>query len=385
MRTLGILIFITIFFAITGLISYYIFKRGLQAIPPGSAWRLFYTVVFWIVAVSFIAGRLLENHIPAVLAHPLTWIGSFWLAALLYFLIAVVLLDLLRLANHFLHFFPAAVIQNYAQAKCLTSAVVIAAVALLLLGGYINSLKPRIKKLDLAVAKKSAPLKSLNLVVVSDIHLGNIVGRSRLDSIVHKINDLNPDVVLMPGDIVDEDLAPVIRQNLGEALLKIRSRFGVYAVTGNHEYIGGVEEACRYLTDHKITMLRDESVKIAEALYIVGREDRSKNRSPGGSRKSLAELMAAVDKAYPVILMDHQPFGLEEAANQGVDLQLSGHTHNGQLWPLNYIVHSIYEISWGYKRIAGTHYYVSVGVGTWGPPVRIGNHPEIANILLSFE
>ena len=385
MRTLGILIFITIFFAITGLISYYIFKRGLQAIPPGSAWRLFYTVVFWVVALSFIAGRLLENRIPAVLAHPLTWIGSFWLAALLYFLIAVVLLDLLRLANHFLHFFPAAVVQNYAQAKCLTSAVVIAAVALLLLGGYINSLKPRIKKLDLAVAKKSAPLKSLNLVVVSDIHLGNIVGRSRLDSIVHKINDLNPDVVLMPGDIVDEDLAPVIRQNLGEALLKIRSRFGVYAVTGNHEYIGGVEEACRYLTDHKITMLRDTSVKIAEALYIVGREDRSKNRSPGGSRKSLAELMAAVDKAYPVILMDHQPFGLEEAAQQGADLQLSGHTHNGQLWPLNYIVHSIYEISWGYKRIAGTHYYVSVGVGTWGPPVRIGNHPEIVNIVLRFK
>ena len=385
MRTLGILIFITIFFAITGLISYYIFKRGLQAIPPGSAWRLFYTVVFWVVALSFIAGRLLENRIPAVLAHPLTWIGSFWLAALLYFLIAVVLLDLLRLANHFLHFFPAAVVQNYAQAKCLTSAVVIAAVALLLLGGYINSLKPRIKKLDLAVAKKSAPLKSLNLVVVSDIHLGNIVGRSRLDSIVHKINDLNPDVVLMPGDIVDEDLAPVIRQNLGEALLKIRSRFGVYAVTGNHEYIGGVEEACRYLTDHKITMLRDTSVKIAEALYIVGREDRSKNRSPGGSRKSLAELMAAVDKAYPVILMDHQPFGLEEAAQQGADLQLSGHTHNGQLWPLNYIVRSIYEIAWGYKRIAGTHYYVSVGVGTWGPPVRIGNRPEIVNIVLRFE
>jgi len=385
MRTLGILIFITIFFAITGLISYYIFKRGLQAIPPGSAWRLFYTVVFWVVALSFIAGRLLENRIPAVLAHPLTWIGSFWLAALLYFLIAVVLLDLLRLANHFLHFFPAAVVQNYAQAKCLTSAVVIAAVALLLLGGYINSLKPRIKKLDLAVAKKSAPLKSLNLVVVSDIHLGNIVSRSRLDSIVHKINDLNPDVVLMPGDIVDEDLAPVIRQNLGEALLKIRSRFGVYAVTGNHEYIGGVEEACRYLTDHKITMLRDTSVKIAEALYIVGREDRSKNRSPGGPRKSLAELMAAVDKAYPVILMDHQPFGLEEAAQQGADLQLSGHTHNGQLWPLNYIVHSIYEISWGYKRIAGTHYYVSVGVGTWGPPVRIGNHPEIVNIVLRFK
>ena len=397
MRTLATLIFITVFFVITGLISFYIFIRGLQSIPPDSSLRHAYTIAFWIVALSFISGRLLENYLPAAVSHLLIWMGSFWLAAMLYFLISVVLLDLLRLANHIVPFFPSAITKNYAQAKYMTSAGVIALVGLLLLGGHINSLIPRIKKLNLAIAKKSAQLKSLNIVAVSDIHLGTIVGRSRFDSIVSKINDLHPDLVLLPGDIVDEDLRPVIRQNLGEALLKIQSRFGVYAITGNHEYIGGVEEACKYLSDHKITMLRDQSVKIADAFFLVGREDRSKNRrmdrdrgadgnpSANTPRKDLAGLMAAVDKAYPIILMDHQPFGLEEASNQGVDLQLSGHTHNGQLWPLNYIVHAVYEVAWGYKRIAGTQYFISVGAGTWGPPVRIGNRPEIVNIVLTFQ
>jgi hypothetical protein len=132
-------------------------------------------------------------------------------------------------------------------------------------------------------------------------------------------------------------------------------------------------------------MLRDQSVKIADSFYLVGREDRSVGRFNGHLRKALPELMAAVDKKYPVILMDHQPFGLNEAVTESVDLQISGHTHYGQIWPLNYIVERIYELAWGYKKIAGTHFYVSNGVGTWGPPVRVGNRPEIINIRLNFQ
>jgi predicted MPP superfamily phosphohydrolase len=211
------------------------------------------------------------------------------------------------------------------------------------------------------------------------------VGRSRLDHIVEKVNSLNPDLVLLPGDIVDEDLAPVIRQNLGESLRQIRARLGVYAVTGNHEHIGGVEEACAYLMEHNITVLRDQSVKVGGSVFLVGREDRSAGQFAGVRRKSLTELMTSVDPDYPVILMDHQPFGLEEASGQGIDLQISGHTHAGQLWPINYIVDSIYDLPWGYKKAARTHFYVSNGAGTWGPPVRIGNRPEIVRIRLNFE
>ena len=95
--------------------------------------------------------------------------------------------------------------------------------------------------------------------------------------------------------------------------------------------------------------------------------------------------MKGVDHSMPVILMDHQPFGLHEAVENGVDLQLSGHTHHGQLWPFSFITKRVYELSWGYLKIGDTHFYVSCGVGTWGPPVRTGNSPEIMNIILSFD
>ncbi len=385
MRTTTAAIFFAIFITITGLISFYIFIRGLQSIPDDSSLRHAYIVIFWTVALSFIGGRILETILPSIVSDCLVWIGSFWIAAMLYLLIAVVLLDVLRLGNYFFSFFPPAVTRNYVQAKYATAAGVILLIGTILLVGHINSLMPRIRKLNLPVAKKTAKMKSLKIVAATDIHLGTIVGRSRIDQIVDKINGLDPDVVLLPGDIVDEDLSPVIKQNLGEALENVKARFGIYAATGNHEYIGGVERACSYLTKHGIVMLRDQSVKVNDSFFLVGREDLSIARFNGHQRKALPELMAAVDRNYPVILMDHQPFGLNEAALQGIDLQISGHTHDGQLWPVSYIVHRIYELAWGYKKISNTHYYVSDGVGTWGPPVRVGNRPEIVQILLNFE
>jgi predicted MPP superfamily phosphohydrolase len=337
------------------------------------------------VVFSFIGSWFLENVLPQPLADLMVWTGSFWMAAMLYFLLAVVFLDLLRLVNHFLPFFPKMVSQNYAQAKYIASLGVLGIVGLLLLGGHINSVIPRIRKLDLPIAKKAANLHSLNIVAASDIHIGTIVGRDRVGHIVNLINSLNPDLVLLVGDILDMDMAPILKRNLGDSLRNIKSRFGVYAVTGNHEHIAGVEEACRYLEEHGIVVLRDRAVKIADSFFLVGREDRSGRGFGGFRRKDLAELMAGIDRHYPVILMDHQPSELKQASLEGVDLQLSGHTHNGQLWPLNYIVHSIYSLPWGYRKIGNTHFYVSDGVGTWGPPLRIGNRPEIVQIHLSFE
>ncbi len=380
-----VIVFFAVFSLITGLISYYFFNRGLQSIPPDSGLRTPYILAFWIVAFSYIGGRILENRVPAFLSDLLLWIGSFWIAATIYFLLAVVALDLVRLGNHFFHFYPAVITDHYQKAKLVTMLCVTGAVGILLLIGHINAIFPRIVAMDLSMPRKASRLDHLNIVAVSDVHLGTIVDRSRFDKIVEQINQLNPDVVLMPGDIVDEDIAPVIRQNLGESLRNIRSRYGVFGATGNHEHIGGAERACEYLTEHGITMLRDRSVQVADSIFLVGREDRSSVTFGGNPRKHLAELMESVDKNYPVILMDHQPFGLSEAENSKIDLQISGHTHYGQLWPINYIVNRIYELAWGYKRRGNTQYYVSCGVGTWGPPVRLGNRPEIVQLRIHFE
>jgi predicted MPP superfamily phosphohydrolase len=377
------ILFLATFFTVYGLVNLYIFIRGWQVLSLAPSLRLYYTLGFVIVASSFIGGRLLENVWLSVVSDVLVWMGAFWIAAMLYLLLSLLTLDLLRLINHWVPFFPSPITAHASTAKGIAALVIIGSILLLLVVGHINARNPRIRTLHLTIPKKAEGLETLNVVVASDIHLGSIIGKKRLDSMVARINALNPDLVLLPGDIVDEDLAPVIRQNLGETLRNLKSRWGVFAITGNHEYIGGVEEACAYLSDHAVTVLRDRVVKLHDRVYLVGREDRSIRRT-GKNRKPLQELMAGADQKYPIILMDHQPFQLEEGETNGVDLQISGHTHHGQLWPLNLITKRVYELSWGYKKKNSTHVYVSCGFGTWGPPVRLGNRPEIVNIKVSF-
>jgi predicted MPP superfamily phosphohydrolase len=385
MRTINFIFFFTIVLVVYGLVNYYIFIRGWQSIPQGSPLRIHYLILFLIFASSFITGRILERFWLAIPSNVLIWIGSFWLSAMLYFFLIILLLDFLRLINHWLPFFPSFITGDYVRAKQMVTLVSTGAVVILIFAGYINSLNPRIKTLRLTIPKPVDGPKTVNLVIASDIHLGTLISNSRFNQIVDRINQLKPDIVLLPGDIVDEDLAPVIKYNLGQALRNIKSTFGVIAITGNHEYIGGVEKACKYLSDHNVTVLRDSVIMINNSFYIIGREDRSIKSFTGKTRKPLEELLTKVDKSYPLILLDHQPFNLEQAVENGIDLQISGHTHHGQLWPFNYITNMIYEVSWGYKKKENTQVYVSSGVGTWGPPVRLGNRPEIVNIKLSFK
>jgi uncharacterized protein len=383
-RAVTFVIFFSIVIVLYGLINTYIYLRGLQAIPSASSLRLWFTVVFWFLALSYFAARLLERIALSWLTDGLVWIGSYWLGAMAYFVVILLLIDIVRLANYIVPFFPAVITQNYQQLKQFTALAVTAVVLFTVIGARLNQMSPVIKTLELTVHKKS-PMKELNIALISDVHLGTIICNSHFTRIVEKINSLNPDIVLFAGDLVDEDIEPVIRQNLGETLRQIRSKYGIYGITGNHEYIGGVEAACKYLTDHGVVMLRDSTVKIADSFTVVGREDVSARQFGGHRRKPLAEIMTKVDKSLPVILMDHQPVHLDESVEHGADLQFSGHTHNGQLWPFNYIAEAVYEVSWGYKQKGNTQIYVSCGVGTWGPPMRTGNRPEVVHVKLKFE
>ena len=378
-RTVIFVLVVSLIFSIYGLANYYIFVRGLQALRPVGTIRVVFIAAFLILAVSFIAAIFLERADIFSLGRPLTWIGSFWLGGFVYFLLIVAAIDLVRLANHFVNFFPAFITSDPAHAARVTAYVVISVVGLAVIYGFVNAHFIRVRTFDINVHKETGGRKSLNVVMASDIHLSTIINNGRIRSIVNKINSLSPDIVLLPGDILDGDLNPVVRQNLGEALRQIKAPLGVYAITGNHEYIGGVEKACKYIGEHGVTLLRDSALLVGGSFYIVGREDRSDRK-----RKPLSELMERVDRKYPVILMDHQPFHLEEAEKNGVDLQLSGHTHYGQMWPFNYITKMVYELAYGYLVKGATHIYVSSGVGTWGPPIRIVADPEIAQFRLTF-
>ena len=384
MKTSMFLIFISIVTVIYGAINFYIFIRGYQAIPSGSSWRTWFPILFWIIASSFILARFLERMHPSVLSGIVTWIGSFWLGFMLFFILAVVLIDLARVFNSFLHFFPSSFYANLAHTKLITLFIVLGLSVIFVAGSFINARIPRIKELNLTIVKPKAKPGVLKIVMASDIHLGTIIASRKTNRLVKTINSLHPDIVLFAGDIVDEDLAPVISYNLGEAMSKIKAKLGVYGITGNHEFIGGIGPSVKYLEEHGIRMIRDTAILVDDSFYLVGRDDRDGQRFAGKARKELADVMQGVDLAYPVIAMDHQPFALDKAAELGVDLQLSGHTHHGQLWPLNYITKAMFEVSWGYKQIGNSHFYVSSGYGTWGPPLRLGNRPEIVVINLRF-
>lgn len=385
MKTGQFIIFITIVFAIYTVVNVYIYVRGLQAIPAHSNLRIWFTVSFWIIASAFILARFLERTYPCLFTGIITWIGSFWLAFMLYFTLLLFFLDLVRILNNVIHFLPQFLYSDYGKTKFIVFFVCLTVVSLTVLSGFINARTVRIKELSFIIPKNAGSRKNLRMVMVSDVHMGTLIAGRKVSRLVTKINEMHPDIVVFAGDLVDEDLSPVINNNLGGALTAIRSKLGVYAITGNHEYIGGADAAIRYLTENGIIMLRDSSVFVENSFYLVGRDDRDKTRFTGKKRKELSELLKGVDNSFPIILMDHQPFNLQKAADLGVDLQLSGHTHHGQIWPLNYVTRAIYDVSWGSKKIGNTQFYVSSGFGTWGPPVRLGNTPEIVLINLSFK
>ena len=374
-----IIIFFSVFFSLYGLVNYYIFIRGFQALQYYPDFRPIYIVLFLLIALSYIIGRFLERRYLSLLSDIFIWIGSFWFAFILYFLIGIILLDLTRLANYFFVFLPPAQSPEYIRLKFFTLVFIKAATFFVVLAGYINARSLRIKTLHLVIDKKNDFASELNIAVASDIHLGTIINRSWTKKIVEKINSLDADIVLLPGDIVDGDVEPVIKLNLGEVLRTIKSKYGIFGITGNHEYIGGVGPAVKYISEHGVSELRDERIDIA-GITIIGREDRS----AGKNRMSISELAEGIDPSKPLIVMDHQPFKLDEAVSIGADLQLSGHTHHGQLWPLNFITKKVYELSFGYIQKGKTHVYVSCGAGLWGPPVRLGSRPEIVQIILKF-
>ncbi len=376
------LIFFGIVFSVYGLLNFYILRRGLSVIPE--SYKSLFLVSGVFIVISFFAGRFLERVWISIVSDLLIWIGSIWIAFMVYFFLLLLIIDLLRLINLIIPLFPSFLTHNLEKTKRLTALVVLILVTIIVVGGFINTKMIVTKTYNLKIKKNAGELKSLNMVMASDLHLGTILGKSFLYNIVNKINELKPDIILLAGDIFDEDLAAVIKNNIGEELNRLKSKYGVFAITGNHEYIGGVEAASKYLLAHNINLLRDKHEMIDSSFYVVGREDRSSRQFAGKQRKNLKELIDGVDKSYPVILMDHQPFRLNEAVDNGIDLQLSGHTHNGQLWPFNYIIEKIYDLGWGYKINGNTHYYVSCGVGGWGPPIRTGSRPEIIDFKINF-
>lgn len=385
MKHFSMLLFFFIILAIHLLTNFYIYTRGIQGLEGLSYLITPFKILITTAAIAYPLGRILERVWLSPISDFFHWFGALWFAAMLYSFLIIISIDIIRLADGIFHFLPASDTPQYLALKTKVTIGVIIATFLIVTIGFYNAWHPRIIKLDISIPKVSNNHKNIKIVAASDIHMGTIIAKRKTQKLVRKINGLKPDLILFAGDVVDEDVQPVIRQNLGESLLQLKAPLGVYAITGNHEYIGGVDMACNYLTDHGLTVLRDSSILIDDSFYIIGREDRDKPRFSNLQRQEVKNLVDTLDHSKPIILLDHQPYNLDKAEDAGVDLQLSGHTHHGQLWPFGYITNKIFEVSRGYKQKGSSHFYVSTGFGTWGPPVRLGNRPEIIEINLSFQ
>lgn len=344
----------------------YIFYRGAQALSglPGGI-KISLAVLFWLAALSIIGTMLTRNiKMPVFLSHAMYEVGTGWLIFTLYMVLFLLAFDLLKLCR---------VPFNYGFILSLIFTVV-------LLGyGYYNYRHPKTNIINIALDKPLADdAKPVKIVAVSDLHLGNGTGKTALKRYVKMIGEQNPDLILIAGDLIDNSVVPLYTENMMEELSELKAPLGIYMVPGNHEYISGIKASARFIQDTPIQLLRDSVVTLPNGMQLIGRDDRSNT-----ARRSLQELMAGIDKSNPILLLDHQPYKLTESEAAGVDLQFSGHTHRGQVWPMNWVTDHIYEQSHGYRQWGNSHIYVSSGLSLWGPPFRIGTESDMAVFHLS--
>lgn len=374
------LFFFTSYFAV----NYYIFIRGFQALSGFPALKPFYISLFLLFSLSFLLTRFLEKFLPVFLYDFLLWIGFLWFAVILYSVLSLIIIDLFRLVDFKFTIIPSLIKSNYQQTKLFTLIIVIIFNLLIVIYGYYNSRNLQLAELNITLPKGEGKLDELRAVFFSDTHISPVNNEKFLKKVVEKINSLNPDIVLMSGDVMD-DKAEILRErNIGGSLLNIKSKYGVFMCNGNHEFIVGIDTAVPYLEEKGIYVVRDSAVLVAESFYVVGREDKAKVNFTGIERKELKEIVNNLEKGYSKILLDHTPINLEKAVENNINLQLSGHTHHGQMFPINYITSMIYEVSWGYLLKNNTHVYVTSGAGTWGPPVRTGSSAEIVLLNIKF-
>jgi predicted MPP superfamily phosphohydrolase len=381
MKRYQMLVFFSIVLTIYSLVNYYLYVKGYKAIPALQNNRLIYSVIFFLFAILFIIAKILESRHSSVITDILNIVGGFWLAFMLYGFFFFLLSDIIMLILRISGIINGENIVLYRRWSFITIA---SASLLLIVGGFINAIIPVTREYNIAINKSAGSVKILRIAAVSDIHLGSIIRKRSLKKMSAMINDMKPDLVLLLGDIVDGEIGPVLRGDLLQYFTWPECTDGLYAITGNHEFIGGAGKTIPYIESKGIRVLKDEMVTLPGGIQLIGRIDRDSFRFYGKERMTLGELMKQADTTRPIILLDHQPFHLEESQKYGADLQLSGHTHNGQMWPLNYVTSMIYELSSGYLKKGNTNFIVSSGYGLWGPRVRSGSRSEVLMINLTF-
>ena len=328
-------------------------------ILPLPSWAKVVVVTLMVFAFLLLfVGFSRHVHLSMPLATAVYEIGTSWLIILLYLFMAFLLLDIGR----WVHLVPATFLKNSWSGTLAVTAFMF----FIFLYGNIHYHQKVRQPLTLTTGKTLS--RKMKVVMLSDLHLGYHNRRSEFAKWVDKINEEKADLILVAGDIIDKNIQPLEEQEMHQEFLRLNAP--VVACLVNHEYYGGESNALLFYKKADITLLRDSVTTVGD-LCIIGRDDRSNPK-----RKALSELMKGVDRTKYLVVLDHQPIQLEEAEQNGIDFQLSGHTHHGQVWPISWITESIYEGAFGEWQRGSTRYYVTSGIGIWGGKFRIGTRSE---------
>lgn len=372
--------------AIFGGLVYYVGLRGwqwLSAFFPSVHLRYAYWIVHWLLACAFPLTRFSPSWLPIWLNDAVARLGAYWMGFFAFSLVLLALMDAIRVVSRWLQLIPPGPITPLGI-KLLGSLVLALALGGVVYGAW-RARTPVVTEYAVTLPKAAGERKDLHVVLVSDTHFGSVLGISRVRQMVDLVNSLEPDLILLAGDIVDDDFRPFVVHDMAAELNRLEAPLGTYGVLGNHDPYHEDPAAFRAQMERAgIHLLVDEWVKVADSFYVVGRSDSSLSRYTGEPAVPLSEVLTGVDPTLPILLMDHRPDRLEEAQAAGVDLQVSGHTHRGQIFPGSLITSRVFAVDWGYLKRGYSFFVVSSGYGTWGPPIRIGSTPEVVSIRVTL-
>jgi predicted MPP superfamily phosphohydrolase len=378
-RLLSFAVFLSIVLAVLGGAHYYVWVRLVRdlGLPQAGqrALSLSLVALYLLVPISFFVRRAGERW-----ALPLVWVPSVWLGVLLLLLVVLLLGDagrvVIALVQRLGDAPPADPERRTAFARLFAIGVAAITAGLGLAAVRSGLARVALREVDVRLARLPAALEGTTIVQMTDIHVGPTIRRDFVEQIVATANAANPDVIAITGDLVDGSVAD-LREHVAP-LAKLRARYGVYFVTGNHEYYSGADAWCAELERIGIRVLRNERVSIgnAEASFdLAGIDDEH-------AHPDLKRAVAGRDESRALVLLAHQPRAVFEAVKHGVGLQLSGHTHGGQIWPWNLLVRLQQPVVSGLARFGETQIYVSNGTGYWGPPMRLAAPAEITRVRL---
>jgi uncharacterized protein len=378
--------FLLIAMSIVGSAHLYVWVRLVHDPAWPSPWYALATVFLLLAWASIPFTLNWGRRLSPPWAGLVAWPGYAWLGSIFLLLVSVLATDVVR-----------AIVELVAWATGVESAVTGGAVerartwarAAGVLGGVLVASalwfgrRVIVRRVAVPLGKLPQGLNGTTIVQLSDVHVGPTIGRRFLSRIVDRVNALEPDVVAITGDLVDGSvprLAPHVAP-----LGRLRARHGVYFVTGNHEYYSGVEEWCTHLAALGVRVLRNERVSIgsgSDSYDLAGVDDFAGRHFGKGHGADLDQALAGRDESREVVLLAHQPRAVVEAERAGVGLQISGHTHGGQIWPFNFLVRLQQPVTSGLRRFGRSLIYVSNGTGYWGPPMRLGSPAEITQLVL---